>query len=98
MLRKWLLATIYYRLFFLDHYLKKNHKFIKYCAQKKHREIISVVLNNAEQQLTWFLLTRIESIRVNFHLALISCNKVIPLGGKSHAGYMVTPLTTIPEK
>ena len=35
-----------------------------------------MVLNNAEQKLTWFLLTRIESIRVNYHLALISCNKV----------------------
>ena len=35
-----------------------------------------MVLNNAEQKLTWFLLTRIESIRVNYHL-VISCNKVV---------------------
>ena len=42
-----------------------------------------MVLDNAEQKLTWFLLTRIESIRVNYHLALISCNKVYSL--YSHA-------------
>ena len=45
------------------------------------REIISVVLNNAEQKLTWFLLTRIKSIHVNYHLVLISCNKVYTQSG-----------------
>ena len=29
MLRKWLLAIIYYRLFFMHQYSKKNHKIIK---------------------------------------------------------------------